>query len=220
MKRDKYKKKTVKKSNKTNIIQKKNFNLFDFSYETALELGRTKKNVLHMLIDRGYNIGEEKKILEFSNLQAFCYCYNHKKLFFQVYNDKLCVHFILNSNKKKKISLQDIKNVLENINTKIQCIFIIPDKLSHEANNQIKKTKIQVLNYDFFVFPLSKHWYVPLHTKLSDNEKKNFLLHRKITEDQLPVLKNSDPIVQYYGWRPGSLIKITRPCYFFYRVVK
>ena len=88
------------------------------------------------------------------------------------------------------------------------------------------------------------HKFVPTHRLMSEEEKKAYLVENKMREKDLPreryvepLLKNSettanerksDPIVKYYGFRPGQLIEISRsniftpilvPDTLFYRLV-
>jgi DNA-directed RNA polymerase subunit H len=51
---------------------------------------------------------------------------------------------------------------------------------------------------------------VPKHEILTENEKKEVLEKFKVTENQLPKITASDPVVELIGASPGNVVKITR----------
>ena len=46
---------------------------------------------------------------------------------------------------------------------------------------------------------------VPRHVLLSDEEKRELLDRYKLRENQLPRLKSSDPVAQYFGAQRGQV---------------
>lgn len=69
---------------------------------------------------------------------------------------------------------------------------------------------IQVFfDFQLYVNPTS-HYLVPKHTKLSEDERRELLTKSKIQPRQALTLSIDDPIVQYYGWLPGDLIRVDR----------
>ena len=55
-----------------------------------------------------------------------------------------------------------------------------------------------------------QHNLVPEHTILSDEEAEEVLLEKNITEDQLPKILLSDPVIKAIEAKEGDIIKITR----------
>lgn len=197
----------------------------NYTVELGTELGRTKRNILVMLKDRGIKLSsEEELLLKMESLDIFCKCLNNqKKNYFSteylIENKKsILVHFIVHS-QKKKVCVDEIKEIFKK--KYFAYIIIVPDKLSFDSNLEIQKHKnVQIFTYDYFLFPVAHHAFVPKHIKLTENEKKDFLKVRNVTLDQLPILRDTDPIVKYYGWGIGEIIKIERPGNNFYRVIK
>jgi len=83
-------------------------------------------------------------------------------------------------------------------------------------------------NIQFFLFQqlcvnITKHALVPKHECLGPTERSNMKI-RVFHDEEWPKLYTSDPIAQYYNYKAGDLIKITRtvgypePVYF-YRLV-
>jgi len=69
-----------------------------------------------------------------------------------------------------------------------------------------------------------KHQLVPKHEILSDEEKRAILQKFEATENNLPKITVSDPVVQMIEAKPGNVIKITRKSptageAFYYRLV-
>jgi len=59
-------------------------------------------------------------------------------------------------------------------------------------------------------FDIMKHKLVPLHTIVSEKEKKELLEKYKITPDQLPKILNTDPVSVSIDAQPGQIVKIVR----------
>jgi hypothetical protein len=173
-----------------------------------------------MLQDRGIQINEEKEFISLPSLDVFCKCIQNKKknYFSMEYEKKILVHFIIKSN-KKKVCLKDVKDIFQK--KLLQTLLIVPDKLSFDSNLEIQKYKnVEIFSYDFFLFSLPRHEYIPLHTPLTEKEKKDFLSHRNLFINQLPIIRSNDPIVKYYGWKKDTILKIQRPGWIVYRVIQ
>jgi len=71
---------------------------------------------------------------------------------------------------------------------------------------------------------ISKHSFVPTHTKLSEEEAQEVLNQYNISIKQLPSIHKSDPSIKELGAKIGDVIKIVRKSatageYSFYRAV-
>jgi DNA-directed RNA polymerase I, II, and III subunit RPABC1 len=133
--------------------------------------------------------------------------------------EKLFCHIII-KNMKKKVCLKEIKDIFSKISKIHSYILIIPDKLSFDANLEIQKYKnVEIFTYDFFLFSLPRHAYVPKHILLTENEKNEFLQKRNLCIEQLPLIRKNDPVIKYYGWKKGNIVKIQRPGWIVYRAI-
>ncbi|KAF7989607.1 hypothetical protein HCN44_008281 [Aphidius gifuensis] len=70
--------------------------------------------------------------------------------------------------------------------------------------------KLQVFHESELLINITHHELVPQHIALSSEEKADALLKLKVTEKQLPKILYNDPIVRYYGFERGQLVKIIR----------
>ncbi|MDD5651015.1 MAG: DNA-directed RNA polymerase subunit H [Candidatus Nanoarchaeia archaeon] len=73
-------------------------------------------------------------------------------------------------------------------------------------------------------FDISQHELVPLHIKLTDEEKQKVLDELNISEKQLPAMNEKDVMVKKLNAKAGDVIKIIRKSAtagesIFYRVV-
>jgi DNA-directed RNA polymerase subunit H len=73
-------------------------------------------------------------------------------------------------------------------------------------------------------FDISQHELVPLHIKLTDEEKQKVLDELNISEKQLPAMNEKDVMVKKLNAKAGDVIKIIRKSVtagesIFYRVV-
>lgn len=73
-------------------------------------------------------------------------------------------------------------------------------------------------------FDITKHSFVPKHSKISEEEKTKILDKFNISIQQLPKIFESDPAIKSLSPKIGDVIKITRKSptnkeTIFYRVV-
>jgi len=71
---------------------------------------------------------------------------------------------------------------------------------------------------------ITKHTFVPKHTKLSDDEIAELLKKYNISIKQLPKISSKDPVIKDIETKTGDVFKIIRDSStnkeaFFYRVV-
>ncbi|MBI2666454.1 DNA-directed RNA polymerase subunit H [Candidatus Woesearchaeota archaeon] len=73
-------------------------------------------------------------------------------------------------------------------------------------------------------FDLSKHLFVPKHSKLKDTEKEKLLQEFHLSKKVLPKIFQSDPAIAKLEVKPGDVIKVEREsktagASFYYRTV-
>ena len=78
--------------------------------------------------------------------------------------------------------------------------------------------KVELFNENELTFNITKHHLQPKFESLGKDESKAF---KKQFGVKFPSILTTDPVVRFYGWKSGSVIKITRKTgYVAYRIVK
>jgi len=180
------------------------------------------KNVIIMMKKRGYI--PKFKPLSKDGYVSSCLGYMINMQTVHDYLDKLTLFFkdkntdiitmvyfhVLNINFNK----QDMDYILNFMEQKKvdKLIIIIHDKITSVVTNTINilKDKAQVFNEDELIINITEHAFVPKHIKLNNDEKEELLSYYNASEKQIPVIYLNDPVVKYYNWNIGDLIRIER----------
>lgn len=95
-------------------------------------------------------------------------------------------------------------------------------KLSPDASREAVKLKKKatVLHISSLAFPISQHVMIPRHTALTEKEAMEWEKEHKVSRFKLPVLKYTDVVRVWYGWKKGTIVKIDRKNCLAWRVVK
>lgn len=169
----------------------------------ALEL-KANETLKKILLDRGYTLEEESK--ENFSLRG--------------YKDKN--HIITFICTDDKLSIQGIKEFISIMNKEkcLKCIIIYRDSVTSSAKKslEIMEYNIELFSINELQFNITEHRLVPLHERVSKEEKENLEQNYK---GKLPIILSSDPISRYYYFQRGEYIRITRKDgTIHYRVVK
>lgn len=113
-----------------------------------------------------------------------------------------------------------IKLQEENVNG---IIFIKKGKVTSNAKEILScltPYRVQIFDIDEVSINITKHCLVPKHSKCSAQETNELFTQYKIKKHySLPRIYLSDPIVKYYDWKRGDIIKIKRSTGISYRCV-
>jgi DNA-directed RNA polymerase I, II, and III subunit RPABC1 len=175
---------------------------------------------IDMVRDRGYNIQEEYNELTDTD---FKYLIKENKM--DIYGDKesngkrsaIFVKFILACRIKPtaiKLCIDEIRELYSNMDT-MEIVIV----LKIEPNNSIYKLEkektekdsiIQIMNCKQLQMNITKHRLVPKHERMNDEESNELLkCYNLQTKQQLPLILKSDPVVRYYNFRSGDILRIT-----------
>jgi DNA-directed RNA polymerase subunit H (RpoH/RPB5) len=111
--------------------------------------------------------------------------------------------FISNHGSKKNVII--IFNN-ESISTAVKSLLNKYDKIFQKNGGQLQYFTLQQL-----MFNPTKHVYVPTHTKLTEEEAKEFMKeYMTRTKMHMHVILQSDPIAKWIGLKHGDIVKINR----------
>ncbi len=123
----------------------------------------------------------KEKIRDTNNIQEFIRNYGSKKNVIIVFNN-------------------------ESISTAIKSLLNKYDKIFQKNGGQLQYFSLQQL-----MFNPTKHVYVPTHTKLTEEEVKEFMKdYMARTKMHMHVILQSDPIAKWIGLKHGDIVRINR----------
>jgi len=199
---------------------------------------KSRKHLLEMLEDRGFNVDELKNYTE-EEIKTMLN--QHKINKFDTLADIGPLDIFLEKNKGSsnaekiyvKYRLEDrfknttnlhkqINEIFENHLTVKDTLIIlnigrvlikigVKDKVDEEFVNHLYITKnyfVQLFGLENFLFNVSRHIFVPRHRILSKNEVTELLNKYKCTIKNIPTIKRDDPQAKYIGLRPKQVCEI------------
>lgn len=169
---------------------------------------RAKRTVVRMMSDRGYtpikrlpdprdSSAKEPTVWEFEN--------EHQK--------KADVFWDLDTESKMPF----IQYVFEvaTMDKLEQVVIVVLKALVSKAKNTVVSMSANVETTVFEISDLQviipDHVLVPPHIKLSEKKKRKTLEKYNVELDKCPKILKDDPVVKWYGWVCGDLIKILQP---------
>lgn len=186
-------------------------------------LGLVKATTLSMMKSRGYETRAAKspyeEMLDIYTTATTTKC-SLAKAATQTYKGRglpsLTVVFVDRNvdpmkRKDKMVSTEQVKGVL--LDHPGPKVLVVPFKLSPQAKKEIQPYGIQVFTFDNLVIDIVNHClYVP-HEKLKeDSDEYN-------DAEYLPKISVSDPVVRWFNFPVGSVLRINRSDCPVYRVV-
>lgn len=192
---------------------------------------KTWNTCLELMNDREFNYDSLYKNL---NDDEFKYLISNNNLNLIGKNPKknsiLYISFIL-LNKIKTVNIKDlIKAIDKEIDNNMSHDLIIV--LKNKPTTIIKKLEkeynnLQIMYCKQLVINPTKHKLVPKHQKINEVELNKLLSDYCIyNKSQLPIILRDDPIVRYYNFKSGDVLKIDaslgsfNTSYFSYRYVR
>ena len=215
-----------------NATQVQTFKIFQDVYNS-------RKHLLEMLEDRGYNTGhlknytsdEIKTMLQEHYVGKFNVSadigpldiFLEKKVNSTV--EKIYVKYRLDSKFKGTASVKEQINEIyeKHISTKDTLIIIninrllmkvgAKEKTDEDFVNDLYTTKnyfIQLFGLENFLINVNKHHFIPKHRILSSQEVTDLLNKYNCTVKNLPTIKRDDPQSKYIGLRLKKICEIIR----------
>ena len=163
--------------------------------------------IIEMLKDRGYNVPDHYNDIDFV---LFKELYNNDKL--DIYletNIKSIFVKLLFISKIRASKLEFyIKEITKRFNPSV-IVFVLPFAPTASISGVVTKyPNIQLFHSKQLIINITKHEFVPPHIKISDDEKD--ILIKKYSLNSFPIINLDDPVVQYYNFQKGDILRIIR----------
>ena len=194
-----------------------------------------KKIQLEMVRDRGYQISPEEEQILHTNLSGFINCVNElaagnprtsvRSLLSRSYISenpdangvrlRMLVYYGGKTNpQQKQVSADVVREFIGFTQRGMnEAILIVDAPLSPTGNNELSAlvlTKWQVFFDAQLTYNPTTHVDTPRHELLSPEETREKLHELKADLSKLLIIKSDDPVVRYYGWKAGGLVRVYR----------
>lgn len=166
-----------------------------------------------MLIDREYKICEPdcKVIGKTVNVNVSSDYYDNNELLMIAKNEKNNETIYVMCPKEEKLAIDTVRKYVKTYKFDKQArLIIVIQNITSSARQEIETCKKFEIFYEKELYwNKTKHvLYVP-HVALTNEEEEKLLQTYKCTKDNLPCICKNDPIVRYFGWNVGQVIKIS-----------
>ena len=192
---------------------------------------RVRKTTMEMLEDRGYEVSEEDKNMNYEDFtnrleeNAIQLIASHRTNPIKM----VYVAFILDAKSFSKKDLVALKALMdEKYPTNEVTVIIVQDKQTPQIAKELLNDEYKL--YEIFsmknlMFNITHHEIVPRHILLNQEEVDMILKQYQTTRAQLPKLLTTDPVAKYYGMKAGDVCKIIRQSpmtgeSYYYRILK
>ena len=191
-----------------------------------MDIDIINKNIEEMLIDRGDDVSSFKEILLSLSKEDF----ESDKLVINVQTLNTTILYALSKNLRKNIinelkeKLKDGDNIKDFTNKyggKNNIILVFNNEsISTAVKSQLNKYDkifqkngghLQYFSSQQLMFNPTKHEYVPKHTKLTEEEVKEFMKeYLTRSKMHMHIILQNDPIAKWIGLKHGDIVKIDR----------
>jgi len=192
---------------------------------------RVRKTTMEMLEDRGYEVSEEDKNMNYEDFTNRLEENSIQLIATHRMNPVKMVYvaFILDAKSFSKKDLVALKALMdEKYPTNEVTVIIVQDKQTPQIAKELLNDEYKL--YEIFsmknlMFNITHHEIVPQHILLTQEEADMILKQYQTTRTQLPKLLTTDPVAKYYGMKAGDVCKIIRQSpmtgeSYYYRILK
>ncbi|XP_022729998.1 DNA-directed RNA polymerases II and IV subunit 5A-like [Durio zibethinus] len=190
------------------------------SEEQITKLFKARRTVVQMLRDRGYSVDDSDiKMTRHEFIEKYGDNVHLKRDDLLIHcskgdtpTDQIYVFFPA----EQKVGVPMVRNCAKRMKADnvFNAILVVQKALTAPAKAAIGEINsyfsMEVFEESELLTNITEHMFVPKHTVLKDQEKKELLEKYRVKETQLPRILVTDPVARYYGMKRGQVVKITR----------
>lgn len=111
-----------------------------------------------------------------------------------------------------KLGVKETREFIERMNTDRvnQAILVCVQPPSHKSKEELEQNNVEIFKAFDLYKNKTRHALVPKHEALTPEEVAALCQKHNVTVEKLPSYDRNDPIVRYYGWKPGTVVRIYR----------
>lgn len=160
----------------------------------------------------------DKHIIDMLKYRGYEYVKQEEDVIFMKHHNDIKLVFITN-NILNMVNMKDFMSITNRLGVS-HIIIIYKQKITPSTKKIITHSEFEVelFEEDEISFDITKHKYYYPHIKVDDNTKNELL---KKYGNSLPIITRTDPVVKFFNFKKGDILKILRKDNnIFYRVVK
>jgi DNA-directed RNA polymerase subunit H (RpoH/RPB5) len=113
-----------------------------------------------------------------------------------------------------KVHVKKIREYIQHMeeNKVNHAVIVYAHQITPGAKSELTQKKIETFQSKELFENITRHALVPRHEQVqTDQEVQSIMKKFHIqSKNEFPIYYTSDPVVRYYGWDPGTVIKIER----------
>ena len=161
--------------------------------------------VNEMFVDRGYEVlpksSWSKKFSQFEDLKVVGKI-DDKTLIFTFFATDV------------KVPVRKIREYVQFMkeNQVTHAVIVHAHQITPGARSELNQYNIQTFQAKELFHNITRHALVPRHEKVkTDHDVQEIMKKYHIqSKNEFPIYYMSDPVVKYYGWTPGTVVRIER----------
>lgn len=193
-----------------------------------------KRTQLQLVVDRGYQVPIEESNISLMTIEEFAAYVSNiaaankiapRAALSRYYEDKdasgvvrrtMLVFFGGKTEaQQKQVSADVVRRFIQAVQSYnvTEAVLIVDAPLSSTANNELNALTLvrwQIFNDSDLTYNPTRHVDTPRHELLEPGAARELLREMKVDVSKLLIIKANDPVIRYYGWPVGGIVRVHR----------
>lgn len=188
----------------------------DEAATSVSRLFRVYRTLVRMMFDRGYDVGAQLDV----TFDSFVERYGHQPIRAQlsgVYTrSRDGAKILVSFSDEPKVGVRSVEELYAAMRAHgvTRSVLVVAQGATPPAQIALRQLaaemSVDVFCDDELRFNVTEHERVPPHSAVDADELAAVLTRYKCKASALPRLLSTDPVVRYYGWPRGTVVKVVR----------